>query len=108
MNIKNQTVLIFGGWGLVGSAVCHRILEEQPKKLIITSLKKEEAEDAIAQLRKEYPKLKKEMFQSWWGNIFVRNAFKDLPREEILSNEKYRRVLIDDILNEMKIGRAHV
>ncbi|MBM4165387.1 MAG: short-chain dehydrogenase [Ignavibacteria bacterium] len=101
MNIKGQTVLVIGGWGLVGSAVCHRILEEQPKKVIITSLKKEETDDAVTQLRKEYPKLKKEMFQSWWGNIFVRNAFKDLPREEILSNEKYRRTLIDDILNEM-------
>ena len=101
MNIKGQTVLIFGGWGLVGSAVCHRLLEEEPKKIIITSLKKEEAEDAVAQLRKEYPRLPKTTFQAWWGNIFVRNALKDLSRDEILTNEKYRRIMLDDILNEM-------
>jgi hypothetical protein len=101
MNIKGQTVLIFGGWGLVGSSVCHRLLDEEPKKIIITSLKKEEAEGAVAQLRREYPRLPKATFQAWWGNIFVRNSLKDLSRDEILTNEKYRRIMLDDIINEM-------
>jgi predicted XRE-type DNA-binding protein len=101
MNIQNQTVLILGGWGLVGSAVCHRLLEEQPKKIILTSLKKEEADEAVEYFHKEYPQLSKNTFEPWWGNIFVRSAFKDLPREEILSNAKFRKQLIDDVLNEM-------
>ena len=45
MDIKNKSVLVLGAWGLVGNAVTHKLIPESPKKIIITSLKKEEAED---------------------------------------------------------------
>src|SRR5579863_6867381 len=69
MDIKNKSVLVLGGWGLVGSAVVRRIAAESPKKIIITSLLKAEAQDAVATFHKEFPKIK---FEAWWGNIFVR------------------------------------
>jgi hypothetical protein len=37
----------------------------------------------------------------WWGNIFVRHEFKDIPREEILNDEKKRGSFIYDIIGEL-------
>lgn len=101
MDIKNRSVLILGGWGLVGSAICHKLIEEKPKKLIVTSLLRGEAEDAVASLRKEFPKLGKDFFVPWWGNIFVREELKDKRRDEILGDAKYRKMLIEDYLEEL-------
>ncbi|MBU2471685.1 MAG: NAD-dependent epimerase/dehydratase family protein, partial [Bacteroidetes bacterium] len=46
MDIKGRTVCVIGGWGLVGSAVCRKLMERTPKRIIVTSLKREEAEEA--------------------------------------------------------------
>ncbi|CUU07479.1 hypothetical protein JGI1_01806 [Candidatus Thermokryptus mobilis] len=101
MDIKGKSVLILGAWGLVGSAVTRRIVQEKPRNVIIASLKQWEAEEAVEALRKEFPEYDRNFFIPWWGNIFVRDEFKDMSREEILSNPEYRRVLINDILGEL-------
>ncbi len=100
MDIRNKKVLILGGWGLVGSAVARRIVEENPKKIILTSLKKEDAEEICAELSKEYKK-PRAYFEPWWGNIFVRNEFKDLPREFYLNDVKKRAKVLNDTIAEL-------
>ncbi len=101
MDIKNRSVLVLGGWGLVGSAVCRQLMPEQPKRIILTSLLESEAKEAVATMRKEFPQARKDFFVAWWGNIFVPHALKDTPRDEILENERWRRMLIDDLLDEL-------
>ncbi len=101
MDIKGKSVLILGAWGLVGSAVTRRIIQEKPRNIIVASLKQWEAEEAVAQLRKEFPEFDRDFFIPWWGNIFVRDEFKDMSREEILANPEYRRTLINDIIGEL-------
>lgn len=101
MDIKNKTVLILGGWGLVGSAICRKMIEEKPKQIIVTSLREWEAKDAVAALRTEFPKEKKRMFLPWWGNIFLRHKLKDKPREELLQNHATRQLLLDDLLDDL-------
>lgn len=101
MDIKGKTVLILGAWGLVGSAITRRIVQEKPKSIIIASLKQWEAEEAVAKLKEEFPEFGDNFFIPWWGNIFVRDEFKDMNREEILSNPEYRRILINDIIGEL-------
>lgn len=101
MDIKNKKVLILGGWGLVGSAVCRKLIEEKPKQIIITSLLKKEAIKAVKDFQAEFPSLPKNYFISWWGNIFHRNKFKDLSKEQIFANQKNRNVFISDILDEL-------
>ncbi len=101
MEIKGKTVLVLGGWGLVGSAICRKLVPEKPDKIIISSLLKKEALDAVAQLRHEYPDHDEDFFVPYYGNIFVREDFKDLQREEILGNTERRRVLINDTLGEL-------
>ncbi len=101
MDIRNRTVLVLGGGGLVGSAVCRKLVEEKPKKVVVTSLFRSESEAAVATLRKEFPRLPRGFFVPWWGNIFVRHSLKDLRREEIIDNPRTRAMLIDDTLGEL-------
>ena len=101
MDIKGKTVLVLGGWGLVGSAVCRRFMEERPRRLVVTSLRQEEALDAVAELRRHYPDVPRTFFVPWWGNIFLRTALKDMPRERILNSERYRDMIIEDMLDEL-------
>ena len=101
MDIQGKTVLVIGGWGLVGSAICRRFMNERPRRMIVTSLTRTEAMEAVASLRNDYPDAGNNYFIPWWGNIFVREQLKDMPREAILSSEKHRTMIIEDIVEEL-------
>ncbi len=101
MDIQGKTVLVIGGWGLVGSAICRRFMIERPGRMIVTSLTKAEATEAVEGLRHDYPEAGRNFFIPWWGNIFVREQLKDTPRESILSSERYRTMIIEDIVEEL-------
>lgn len=107
MEIQNKTVLVLGGWGLVGSAICRKLMEEKPKRIIVSSLLESEARDAVQLLQREYPEAGKKFFIPWWGNIFLRHTLKDLGREEILRDATRRGMLIDDLLDEFNSGVLH-
>lgn len=107
MDIENKTVLVLGGFGLVGNAIIRKIVPEKPKKIIVTSLFKNEAEDECKRLYEEFPELGKGYFEPWWGNIFVRNEFKDDNRFEILADDKKRKVLIADMMEELNDDILH-
>jgi hypothetical protein len=107
MDIKRKTVLVLGGGGLVGTAICRKLVAEQPKRIIVSALLRAEAEEGVRTLRKEFPKSGKQFFLPWWGNIFVRHNLKDTKREELLSNEHTRAMLIDDMLAELKEEVIH-
>jgi hypothetical protein len=99
MDLKNKKVLILGGWGLVGTATARRIVETKPKQIILTSLFEHEAKDICKELSKEFKN--KRLFEPWWGNIFVRNDFKDLDRDDYLNNIEKRRLVIHDIVDNL-------
>ena len=101
MNIQNKTVLVLGGWGLVGSALSRKLVAEHPKHIIITSLKLSEAEEAVTKLEKEFPEKGKNYFIPWGGDIFVRNEFKEMNRFDIISDPVKRRTLMQDIMEEL-------
>ncbi len=99
MDILNKKVLILGGWGLVGSAIARKITEGKPKQIIITSLFRNDAEQICREFNKEYRK--KNLFVPAWGNVFVREEFKDMDMEEYLKDDKKRAKYINDIVNEL-------
>jgi len=107
MEIQNRTILVLGGWGLVGSAICRKLMEEHPKRIIVSSLLESEAKEAVEHLHREYPKAGRKFFIPWWGNIFLRHTLKDLGREEILRDPERRGMLIDDLLDEFSSGVLH-
>ena len=97
MDIKGRKVLVLGGWGLVGMAVCRRLIDKEASELIILSLEKWQAEEAIENLKgRGNIKMTPE-----WGNIFVRRSLKDLSRDQILNDENNRRQLMTDVLSDL-------
>jgi hypothetical protein len=101
MEIQNKTILVLGGWGLVGSAVIRKLVSENPKQIIISSLKLSEAEDAVEKQNKIFPEKGKDFFVPWGGDIFVRDQFKELSRQEILDDPEKRKILMTDIMEEL-------
>lgn len=53
MNIGGRKVLVLGGYGLVGMAVCRELLAKRPREVQIHSLRQEEAEAARCELAAE-------------------------------------------------------
>src|SRR5947209_2484031 len=100
MDIKNKRVLVLGGFGLVGQAVIKRLMREQPAHVVITSLQRSESESAVEYFEKLYSE-EETTFEPFWGNLFVREEWKDLPRERILEDAQKRDVLIEDTMGEL-------
>jgi hypothetical protein len=94
MNLNSAKVLVLGGWGLVGMAVCRKILARKPRTLFLLSLRKKEAEEACQILAKDFPKAE---FVPLWGDIFHPEEVKDRSRSEIMENETLRRRFLADI-----------
>jgi hypothetical protein len=105
MQIKNATVVVLGGFGLVGHAICRNLMEHSPKKIIITSLKQIEAEQTVTKLQKEFSAVDPSMFQAWWGDIFTRTDWKDTPKSTLLDDDETRTMVVEDIFNELTPDR---
>ncbi|MGC8878043.1 MAG: short-chain dehydrogenase [Anaerolineae bacterium] len=100
MEIKDRTILVLGGYGLVGMAVCRQLMSESPAMLIVSSLLEDEARKAVERLRAEFAGSPVKLLPVW-GNVFVRTALKDKTRPEVLANPEYRRWVFEDVLAEM-------
>jgi len=100
MEIKGRSILVLGGYGLVGMAVCRQLMYEKPDTLILGSLLEDEAHKAVDRLHMEFPHSQVKLIPIW-GNVFVRTALKDRARAEVLAYPEYRRWVYDDVLAEM-------
>lgn len=100
MEIKGRKILVLGGYGLVGMAVCRQLMYEEPDALIVASLLEDEAYKAVERLRVEFPDSRVKLIPLW-GNVFVRATLMDKTRAEALASPEYRRWIFDDVLAEM-------
>ncbi|MDT8339906.1 MAG: hypothetical protein RQ751_00205 [Longimicrobiales bacterium] len=100
MDLKDRTVLVLGGAGLVGMAVTRRVLEADPRRVVITSLREHEVTEARAELSREYPGLE-DRIGGHWGDLFVPDAMRLRTREEIHHDDADRRALVDDVFGEL-------
>lgn len=105
MEIKGKNVLVLGGYGLVGMAVCRELLELEPASLGVASLRQDQAESAVARLKKDYPKSKTALIPAW-GDLLLRAEWQQAPegvhpRELVLSEAGNRSRLVADILDEL-------
>jgi len=98
MEIRGRNVLILGGSGLVGMAVARELIPHAPARIIVTSLRREDAEGAVAALSQEAGGVP---LEAAWGDIFVADAVKDIPRAEVLADPDTRAALIDDLYGEL-------
>jgi NAD(P)-dependent dehydrogenase (short-subunit alcohol dehydrogenase family) len=110
VDLQGKRVLVLGGAGLVGTAVCRELLAERPSRLIVSSLYAHEVDAALQELRRQFPDSETEL-SGTHGNLFVRSSLKDTPRDEILGDTAHRRAIIDDVLlplNTDVLDRSHL
>lgn len=100
MDIEGKHVLVLGGFGLVGSAVCRTLLAERPARLVVASLLQAEAEAAVERLRRELVPTPVEIIPLW-GNVFVRAEYKDTPRSTLMADPRIRSRLLADVFQEL-------
>ncbi len=102
MDIRGKNALVLGGFGLVGRAVCRELLAHEPACLVVTSLRKEEAEQAVAELKAEFPKSATQFFATW-GDIFLRAEWQtDNPsRNTIMGDATKRKLLVEDVVGHL-------
>ncbi|MBN1348952.1 hypothetical protein JXJ21_06050 [candidate division KSB1 bacterium] len=102
---SNDTVLILGGAGLVGTQVARGLAREfQPGRIVIGSLYQHEVDQVIENLKKEFPKVK---FEGVWGDIFLRSEFKGISRDDILDDIEKSRTLFRDVFWDKNEAYAH-
>jgi NAD(P)-dependent dehydrogenase (short-subunit alcohol dehydrogenase family) len=99
MDLKNRTVLILGGAGLVGQAVARKVLAESPARLVLTSLFRSDAEQVAVELKEECGGDCE--VEAAWGDLFVPDAFRDRPRNELLQDADARRMMVDDTFGDL-------
>jgi hypothetical protein len=100
VDIAGKTVLVLGGYGEVGMAVCRALLAHRPGRLIITSLHEGEALEAVKELGGDAPDTGQLI--PFWGNLFLRWSMKDIPLPEIVSRQDLLATIVDDNLAELR------
>lgn len=100
MDLKDKRVMILGGWGLVGSAIARVLVNEEPAEIVLHSLRREEAEDAVASAVAAFPGTTTRFLPAW-GNVFVRVELKDRDRSALLRDRETRRAIIEDTMEEL-------
>lgn len=100
MEIRGRTALILGGSGLVGLAVARRLLEHEPRAIIISALTRDEAETAIDELRREGTVPLGTELHPAWGDLFLPEELRERPLPEVLADPMARGQLLDDLYGE--------
>jgi hypothetical protein len=103
MDLSGKRVLVLGGYGLVGQAVARRLLEEKPAEVILLSLKREEAEEAVQAVAGEAGETH---LAAAWGDVFAFADLKDLPRREVYAQPAERARLIESLLEPLSEAAA--
>jgi len=100
--LKDQTVLVTGGGGSIGSELCRQIAAAGPKKLIIVDIYENNAYEIQQELKRKYPKLNlivliasvrntnriNKIFETYLPNVvFHAAAHKHVPLMEDSPNE---------------------
>lgn len=96
--MRDERFLVLGGAGLVGSQIVREVSRQlRPCKVVVASLFREEVEELLHEVRQEFPEI---AFVGEWGNVFVREAFRELSREQLLSNPAYHETLYEDLFGD--------
>jgi hypothetical protein len=96
--VRDETFLLLGGAGLVGTQVARRIIGDlAPRRVVIGSLFKEGSEGAVANLCSVFPDSPTEIVGEW-GDVFLREAFARRHRNDLLEDAEAREGIFADLL----------
>ncbi len=75
---SGETYLLLGGAGMVGQQIAREVAREMgPQQIVISGLLPEEVSEAVAGLRRDFPKV---LFTPAPGDIFVRSEWNPPKR----------------------------
>jgi NAD(P)-dependent dehydrogenase (short-subunit alcohol dehydrogenase family) len=103
MSLRGKSVLILGGFGQVGRAVARRLLRERPRRIVLLSLRREEAEAVAAALAAERGEVE---LEAAWGDVFAFADLKDRPRREVYADPLLRQRLIESLIEPLSEAAA--
>lgn len=98
MDIKDSTVLVLGGSGLVGLAVGRALMAHGPAAVVVSALGRTDAEEAAAELGRDAGGCRVE---AEWGDLFFPVSLKDRARGEALQDASARAELLDDLYGDL-------
>lgn len=84
----------------MGSAIARVLVSEEPAEIVLHSLSRREAEEAVASLSAAFPGAGTR-FAPAWGNVFVREELKDHDGWRVLEDGRTRRAIIEDTMDEL-------
>jgi len=106
MELRDRTVMILGGSGLVGLAVARRVLAASPRRVVLVALFQEEVQAAAVSLE---PHRGRAAIAVEWGDVFLPAALAKLGRGAVVASAEHRAVLLHDLLSELTedvLGRS--
>lgn len=98
--IEGKTILVLGGGGMVGTAVCRELLRHKAGRVAIAARRELKARQAVEQLSAEYPDAADRLMPVW-GDVFLRSEWQggsDDVRGTVLADEVKRRRAVADII----------
>ncbi|MDR9450371.1 MAG: hypothetical protein RI637_04045 [Acidimicrobiia bacterium] len=96
--MRDETFLLLGGAGLVGTQVARRIISDlEPRRVVIGDLVEEGSIRAVEDLRSLFPHTATEIIGEW-GDVFLRESFSRRPRDELLEDPDAREGIFSDLL----------
>ena len=104
MDLRDRTVMILGGSGLVGHAVARRLLGTAPRRLVLVALFDEEVRATARALE---PYRGRATIEVEWGNVFLPATLAHLERGAVMANPEHRRLMLQDLLDELTDDVCH-
>src|SRR3989442_4741716 len=98
MDLRDRTVMILGGSGLVGHAVARRLLGAAPRRIVLVALYEE---DVRATARALEPYRGRATIDLEWGDVFLPASLAQLERGAVMANPEHRRLVLQDLMREL-------
>ena len=100
--MPDETFLLLGGAGLVGTQVARRIIGDlAPRRVVIGDLVEKGARRAVEDLRSVFPDSPTEIIGEW-GDVFLRESFSRQNRDELLEDPEAREGIFADLLGPIE------
>ncbi len=98
MELKDKTILMLGGSGLVGRAVAKELLAHCPRRIVLVALYEEEVRAGAKWLASYAGETE---IATEWGDIFVPEDAAKLERRAMLADQQLRELVLHDLLGEL-------
>ncbi|MGH7538385.1 MAG: short-chain dehydrogenase, partial [Gemmatimonadales bacterium] len=98
MELRDTTVVMLGGSGLVGQAMARRLLDKAPKRLVLVALYEDEVRAAARALEAYRGAAAVDVE---WGNVFLPASVARLERSVMLADPAHRALLLNDLLGDL-------